>query len=45
MLLVNIQLQWNPLNGIPVNRFIRLMGSFFTDLHGLFAMNTKVGVG
>jgi hypothetical protein len=23
------QIQWNPLNGIPVKRFIRLMGSFF----------------
>ena len=23
------ELQWNPLNGIPVNRFIWLMGSFF----------------
>ncbi len=27
-----IKLQWNPLNGIPVNRFIRLMGSFFLQI-------------
>ncbi len=40
-----VLVQWNPLNGITVNGFIWLMGSFFGDLHVLFGINTKVCVG
>jgi hypothetical protein len=32
---------WNPLNGITVNRFIWLMGSFFRDLHVLLELIPK----